>query len=174
MLSALFVLPAISVFASELDGGWKGIKVFESTRSDVEKLLGRSTNEINGEVLYETGDANIRVLFSKGPCVLPATVSGGYNVSEGTVLQYYVVPTKIVSVGDLGIDQVTWKRFEDAEALQFSHYSNSRLGIFLTAVKSQTLIKRSSKQFFSNALNNKSQNSNANADIRHRSELRSL
>ena len=78
----------------DLETGWRGIKVFETSRSEVEKLLGIPKKEEDGEVRYETDDAYLRFLYSNGPCTSPTTLLGGFNLKKGIVLQYEVRPKK--------------------------------------------------------------------------------
>jgi len=117
-----------------LDGGWKGIKVFESTRAHVEKLLGKPTKVENGDFWYETSEARYRFVFSYDPCSAPDTLVGGFKVKAGVVLEYEVRPTKIITIGDLGIDLNIYKRSDPFHALNFSHYDNRAAGIYIEAL----------------------------------------
>ena len=103
------------VFA--LEDGWMGIKVFETNREDVEKLPGKPREEEKGDVYYETDKALIHILFSEEPCSSLGTVSGGFNVRKGTVLDYSVVPKEELRVGNLNWDQKLYTRVEDRHQL---------------------------------------------------------
>lgn len=133
----LLLITAIILFffSCNLEKGWEGIKVLESSRADVEKKLGKPTKEEDGLIWYENEDAYFRFLFSDGPCVAPDTLLGGFNVKQGIVVQYEVRPKKTLTIGELGLDLNLFKRFEDPEVLQFSHYDDSRDAISITAFK---------------------------------------
>ncbi|MFM9905833.1 MAG: hypothetical protein ACKVQJ_14820 [Pyrinomonadaceae bacterium] len=116
-----------------LEDGWKGIKVFESKRTDVIQALGNPVDEKGGEARFETSDAFVRVLFANEPCSNIDSITGGYNVEKGTTLQYEVRPKK-----ELLLDQLNWKkdryeRFRDSHVRNFIHYYDSQDGVRLVA-----------------------------------------
>lgn len=119
----------------DIEGGWLGIKVFETSREEVEKRLGKPTEEDSGLVRYETNDALFRFYYSAEPCSDSETLTGGFNVKKGIVLQYSVVPKN-----ELRIDELDWKaenynRIEDQHTRNFVHYFNRRDGIDVEASK---------------------------------------
>ena len=110
---------------TELEKGWKGIRVFESTRNDVERVFGKRTRGDSVQARYETKEADIRVLYSTGSCINPGTLTGGFRAREETVLEYEVVPTTTIYLKDLKIREKLYERYEDADvAGAVEYYSN--------------------------------------------------
>jgi hypothetical protein len=117
----VFAQAAESKFA--LDEGWKGIRVFKTARSEVEKLLGKPFKEENGTFWYDTDDARLSFIYSGNPCYAPETLMGRFNVKAETVLQYDVRFSKVITTRDLGMDLASYKRFEDRHNLGRANWS---------------------------------------------------
>ena len=119
----LVIASLIFVSNWKLEDGWKGIKVFETSRKEVEKRLGKPSEEDSGEVRYETDEALFLVLYSGEPCRQPYTpptdyviktsvLVEGFNVQKNTVLQYSVIPKKELRLNDFEWDRKLYDRFE--------------------------------------------------------------
>ena len=113
----------------DLESGWKGIRVFETTRTEVERILGSPTESDDVEARYESKEAIVSVLYSAEPCSAPKTLTGGFKVRQDTVLEYDVVPK-----GDLRLDALDWnrnlyERYPDPHVLNMVGYYNRRDGI---------------------------------------------
>jgi hypothetical protein len=135
LLLSFFVNLLFTFLSCDLEQGWKGIKVFESTRADVEKKLGKPIKDEDGEVRYETEEARFRFLFSDGPCISPQTLLGGFDVKAGVVLQYEVQPKNSLRVDDLEWEKNLYGRAEDTHQLGYVNYYNRRDAIRIVAQK---------------------------------------
>jgi hypothetical protein len=104
--------------------GWRGIIPLHSTRADVERLLGKSSDECN--CVYRTENEIVRVDYAKAPC---EGSPRGWNVPAGTVLAFSV-GTKNQKFADLHIDESKFsKTYDDAS---FAYYASPREGIQYT------------------------------------------
>jgi hypothetical protein len=117
----------------ELEKGWKGIRVLQSTRTDVEKILGKPVKDKDGVVEYEADDAYFRVLYARKPCEAPETLLGGYKVSEGVVLQYKVQPKNDLKVTELKISESLYERSVSTHRFQDIVYFNRRHAVSISA-----------------------------------------
>ena len=119
LLTILFVLISVPVISAR---GWRRIIPLHSTRSDVERLLGKPLPD--SDYLYQTENDFIRVDYSKGPC------DGwllGWNVPRDTVLEFTVRSNTPVLFSELHIDTTNfWKAYDDAS---FTYYANRKQGI---------------------------------------------
>ena len=133
----MVLLLVISLLAmlgpSELEKGWKGIRVFESTRNDVERVFGRRVGGNSVEALYKTKEADIHVLYSTGSCINTRTLTGGFRAREETVLEYEVIPTTTLYLKDLKIREKLYERFEDANGVGAVEYYSNDYAIRISA-----------------------------------------
>lgn len=126
----LFVSPLV---ACDIEGGWKGIQVLKTERTEVERLLGRRpAEEVNGEARFVTDEAWITVLYSTEPCSESKTLRGGFKVPRNTVLEYDVVPRGDLLFRDLGRRADLYSRWEDDHVIGFVHYYNKKSAIRLS------------------------------------------
>ena len=96
----LLVIPLLFNFsAPQKEGGWRDIIPLHSTRADVERIFGVSTNEC--KCIYKSPDATIHVEYAIDRCkgVIP-----GWNVGAGTVLRFTVRPTVQRHFSELELD----------------------------------------------------------------------
>lgn len=131
---AVFTVIFILWYGNCLEQGWKGIKVFQSSRSEVEKTLGKPTEESN-ETTYRTDDTLVHVSYSLEPCSRPGTYRGGFNLPVNTVLSYEVVPLTPIKTGDIRWTKDLYTRYEDPHVVKFATYENDKNGITVTTVK---------------------------------------
>ena len=130
------------LFDGGLEKGWKGIKVFESNKSDVERVLGKPVEEDSVEARYDTTDAVIRVLYSAGPCVDTETLSGGFKAKAGTVLQYEVnVKKNKLYLKDLNLPFEEYTRHENTHVVGFVEYYNKE-----HAIRVVTFLRKSGEE----------------------------
>lgn len=125
----------IPITLCDLEKGWKGIRVLESSRSDVEKILGRPVEDEHGVVKYSTDEGNFRFLFSGAPCSGLGALLGDYNVKKDTVLQYQFQPKNQLSLSDLRWDKDLYERADDAHLAKNVNYYNPRDAIRLTTYR---------------------------------------
>ncbi len=97
VLAGLCVLLLHSTISN--DKNWKNIIPLHSTRSDVERLLGPSSDEC--KCTYRLNDATVSVVYSDGDCKSGGT--GGWNIRPGTVIRFTVSPKAEVHLSDLAI-----------------------------------------------------------------------
>jgi hypothetical protein len=119
----------------KLEDGWKGIKVLQTSRSQVEQLLGKPVEVGNVYTRYKMDDEIINIRFAiEGGCKSVSKL-GGWDVEEGTVLDYFVVPKSEVRLGELKWDRSGYSRVEDTHQLGFIYYKHVSASIRLTSIK---------------------------------------
>ena len=117
LLSILFVLIIVTAAPAR---GWRGIVPLHSTRAEVERLLGKSTDECN--CVYRTEHEVVRVDYAKAPC---EGSPRGWNVPANTVLAVTVGSSLMFA--DLHIDESKFsKTYDDAF---FAYYANRVEGV---------------------------------------------
>lgn len=106
---------------------WLKIKVFESTREDVEKLYGTSNETKYHFIRYKNSDGTINVDYSKGGCEV---VSPMWNVPEWTVIEISYTPWKNPpKLKDLIPDKSRYKRKQAGDVLDHIEYYDEEKGI---------------------------------------------
>jgi hypothetical protein len=128
LLTCLIVLLSVNLVEAE---EWRGIVPLKSTRADVEKMLGRSTDHIP---TYDLRDEVVTVSYAQFPCdhkpppgwpVPPP----GWNVPKDTVVSIHVKPRKSVPLSSLGLDLNEFKRVRgDHDLPQHFRYVNEEKG----------------------------------------------
>lgn len=98
--------------------GWRGIVPLHSTRSDVEKLFGRPSNQCM--CAYYSEDVNVFVVYAAGDCKNGGTA--GWNVPPDTVIRFDVVPKKERSLSKLGMSLVGLRKMDDPEVKNAVYY----------------------------------------------------
>ena len=116
----------------DLESGWKGIRVFETTRIEVERILGSPTETDRVETRYESKEAIVRVVYSKAPCTALGTVMGGFKTPEGTVVEYDVVPKGQMTIDDLNWHKDRYSRWEDNHVIGLVDYHNKQNAIHIS------------------------------------------
>jgi hypothetical protein len=102
--------------------GWNGIVPLHSTRADVERRLGVSTDEC--KCIYRTAKEIIYVDYAKAAC--KGTIHG-WNVPEGTVLQFAVTPVTKPLFSVYGVDETGYVITYESPTTKY--YTNVREGI---------------------------------------------
>jgi hypothetical protein len=130
----VLLLPAIyssaglqsAMMQSPVDGNrWKGLVPLQSTRRDVEALLGPPT--VAGQSSYETNEETVFVEYITGPC--EKGLRYGYYASKDTVLSIVVSPKQPVMFTDLKIDKNKYLQSKPSDGRIF--YNNTGEGILL-------------------------------------------
>lgn len=85
--------------------GWKGILPLHSTRTDVEKLLGKSSDTCNCR--YGGANEAVVIHYAKGPCKGPPH---GWKVPAGTVLDIKLYPKSQLLIAQLGLNTTEYNR----------------------------------------------------------------
>jgi hypothetical protein len=75
----------VSAHDMGIEKGWKGIKLFETTRTDIEHIMGTKTGTLWPSLYGPSKDndgALANAAFSKGPCVGDPTDASRYNIEK--------------------------------------------------------------------------------------------
>ena len=102
--------------------GWRGLVPLQSTRSDVERLLGRSEDQC--KCIYRTDDSVVFVEYSKEPC---KGNPPGWNVPADRVLSLSVRSQKERKFSELNLDLSKYLKTQDDTFA--SYYTNNEQGI---------------------------------------------
>lgn len=118
--------------------GWRGITPLESSRADVERLLGAPTKKENGEAyIYNFGNEVVIILFQHSTCDTGLGRFGfSWNVPSGTVTNIGVIPLKNLPVNKI-IDINDYKK-EEGEA-NYIYYTRKDEGITVEALNGKAL-----------------------------------
>ena len=81
-----------------IPANWKGLTPLKSTRSDVEKILGKPRKVVPGPVIYENESERVDVAYARDRC---ESWNGDWNMPTNTVIRIEVRPVKTVLVEDL-------------------------------------------------------------------------
>jgi len=108
---------------------WSGLTPLQSTRQEVEKLLGPAKDSVGKTFIYDTPAEKVHVWYSDGPC--KASEIGQWNVPVGTVLQIRVYPKAIILLRDLQLDLRKYKRIPDPSIRNWAFYENHDDGVMV-------------------------------------------
>jgi|SRR5688572_8938159 len=120
---------------------WNGIVPLKSTRSDVEKVLGKPVAASVGKhaAFYETAGERVSILYSTGPCTVKP--SHGWNVPELAVIDILVKPHKKPNLVDFKFDMTKFERHGDPEIRGLVYYTNEEDGISITVNETDATIE---------------------------------
>lgn len=105
--------------------GWHGIVPLHSTRQDVERLLGPSTEGCH--CTYSLGDDNVFIQYSGEPCA--DVRERGWNVPRDTVINISVYPKVKPRLSAFKIDLTKYKKIADKEIEGVFYLDNEGDGI---------------------------------------------
>jgi len=128
------VLLIIAFLNVPIQRSYRGVVPLESTRKDVEELLGKPTDRYRE--IYNLRDEIVTVVYSTHGCTAAQTVEGwpippneGWNVPADTVLFVRVTLRKQVPLKSLEIDLKTFKRIRgDADVPSHFKYVDEDAG----------------------------------------------
>lgn len=120
----LFVL-AVMGWQSVKDPDWRQITPLRSTRVDVERLLGTSSNPYSAKYILEEG--NLFIEYSSGPCT--PFRKGGWNVSKDVVVHMSFSPNVKKPVSTLKLDRKRFRKVIDDHVGGVIYYINDELGL---------------------------------------------
>jgi hypothetical protein len=109
--------------------GWHGIVPLHSTRADVERLLGSSSDPC--KCLYKTENELVDVRYASAPCKGDVP---GWNVPADTVLSFTVIPKTWQRFSDLNLDKSKYVKTYDPDN-PTAHYTNRDEGIRYTVTE---------------------------------------
>src|SRR6267142_4269866 len=99
---------------------WRGIVPLHSTRTDVERLLGKPNAKYGR---YDIDNQEIEFFYSKGRCV------NGWDVPEDTIIDIAVNPKQSPRLSDLKVELSKYERFRDPHVTSHVYYTNRDEGI---------------------------------------------
>jgi len=105
--------------------GWRGIVPLQSSRADVERVLGPSQMDRGDTVVYLNGDDRVSVEYSPRRC---GVRSSFWDVPRDIVITIHVTP-KLLFWKDLKLDLTHYKRINDEELPYIFRYTNDQEGI---------------------------------------------
>lgn len=114
----------------KLEDGWENILPVKSNRIEVEKKLGKPTEETGYSSLYRLENVTISFRFTEAPC--SGIGLGEYNLPKSTVYSYWVsLRMDYLLLPDLNWDASRYEKFVDKERETnkntfLTDYSNSR------------------------------------------------
>jgi hypothetical protein len=116
---------------------WHGFVPLESTRADVERVLGKPEKSLYSTSIYNTAHDRIDVLYSEGPC--EASEAERWNVSRDVIIRIYVRPRYSLRVNALVLDKKKYIRTRDSHPNNWFTYWNNADGIRVEAIKTDQL-----------------------------------
>lgn len=107
--------------------GWKGILALQSTREEVERILGSPTGSCTEVCHYETKTEGVFVRYSDRRC--NSSEATPLNIPSNTVVSVTVYPEVKIRLRDLKLNMRKFKRTNDPELKGYSTYTNLEAGI---------------------------------------------
>lgn len=108
---------------------WRGLVPLQSTRADVEKLLGKPVSSRGSIVVYKTDEEEVAIAFSAGKCV-PGS-SERWNVPVDVVITIELRPNKRVLIQDLHLDPNKYRRIQQSHPENWFVYRNAEDGFMV-------------------------------------------
>jgi len=130
---------ALFTFTSPPQNSWNGIVPLKSTRTDVEKILGKPMPDSKVEHIasYKTKNEMVTVLYSTGDCKIQA--NNGWNIPKGKVIRFSVTPINPPKFADYKFDESKFSSYlEDYVIL--TTYTNGKDGVGFTVNTSEGVI----------------------------------
>lgn len=133
----LFAVTPYFAQSCPIENGWKGIKIFQTTRLEVEKVLGVPSEEINAvETSYRTKEELIHFVYSHSPCSNAG--DGRFTVPKDTVIGFRIMLGFLEyekKLSDFKWNSDLYEKWEDTHQLWHVHYHNPKDGIRIIVVK---------------------------------------
>ncbi|HEX7314359.1 MAG TPA: hypothetical protein VF297_10575 [Pyrinomonadaceae bacterium] len=127
IVSSICTLVILSVTSHAKE--WRGIIPMKSTCEDVKRVLGVDTcNPPDG--VYDLGGEEVRINFSKSPCV--EAFGKSWSVPVGTVLAILHRPKSPVDIAQLALDVSKYK-ITNTDVVGLDAYHNEEEGIWFEA-----------------------------------------
>ncbi|MCW5958864.1 MAG: hypothetical protein KIS76_01810 [Pyrinomonadaceae bacterium] len=136
---SFFALKTLAQDQGELTH-WQKIKIFLSTKDEVEQLFGKSQNNefrvLKGEQtptyarIYELADATVFVVYSSGGCEKNPEL---WDVSEWTVLEIEYSPNEdTIKLIDILPDKTRYKSKQAGDVVDHIEYFDDQRGVSIT------------------------------------------
>ncbi len=135
ILSCLCVVVSISIVVEAQ--GWHGIVPLQTTRADVERLLGQPTDPSKEHSLvYHTRNEVALIDYASNP---PCGANGGWQVPQGTVVSITVSSKARLLLSDLQIEEKRYEIVPDAHKPNVVKYINKEEGESIDAFQGEVL-----------------------------------
>ena len=131
--AVLSIFLASGVFGQTIENGWKGIEPLKTTKSEVEKILGKPEIDNDGFHKYRLDGAYIRINYSSIPCREDFFGRGKYKVPADTVLDYSVHWSDGINIVEISFDRKSFHRETDGHVAGLVHYISSEGDVLITA-----------------------------------------
>ncbi|HZI88655.1 MAG TPA: hypothetical protein VFD48_17610 [Pyrinomonadaceae bacterium] len=126
-LTATFILGIVLLTQTLPERGWQNIVPLQSTRKDVERLLGAPQESRGVTATYQLKEGRLRVFYSDGSCKQSGT--NDWNVAPDTVVTLTFQPSKKMMITELNLDMTKYERDVDYHLTSAVHYYNRQAGI---------------------------------------------
>lgn len=117
-----------------LPAEWHGLLPLQSTRADVERVLGKPRKTLDSTYVYVTDADRIDVLYSAGPC--EASGVERWKVPKDVIIRIDVRPKRTLRVKDLGLDKKRYIRARESHPNNWFSYWNKEDGIRIETIRS--------------------------------------
>lgn len=108
---------------------WRGLIPLQSTRSDVEKVMGKpKIAGLGPSDTYENQTERLDVIYARDRC---KSAIGDWNVPANTVIQIEVIPSKSLLLEDLTFDKSKYSVRNWSHPSDWKTYTNAEEGISL-------------------------------------------
>lgn len=121
----------LAIFGTSHAKGWRGLVPLQSSRSDVERLLGSPKKSRGVASTYETRNERVLVYYSSGNC--QNGESNGWNVPREVVISITVHPSAKLLVKDLKLDKLKYERLADDHVQGVVYYFSKEDGVRISA-----------------------------------------
>ena len=141
MLNLVLILWVVLPFGSHhnpaqnvkpLPNEWRGLVPLRSTRSDVERLLGKPAMQPTAFEIYKTETERVDVIYSPGPCGSFPWVS--WNVAKDVVISLHVIPQKPTSIKSLQLDKKKYTRIQESHPENWFQYWDRGNGVIVHSI----------------------------------------
>lgn len=115
-----------------LPSEWHGLLPLQSTREDVERLLGKPTKTVDSTDIYSSDADRIDVTYSMGPCKLSGVER--WSVPKDVITRIDIRPSDL-RVRDLRLDPRKYARARQSHPNNWFSYWNQEDGIRVETIR---------------------------------------
>lgn len=123
--STLLAPFALAVLLTLQPQTWRTIVPLETTRTEVELILGHTDTEYFA--VYKTNEGNLFIEYSSGPCRPDS--KGGWNVRENVVVSIAFYPKSKPRLSDLKLNRKKLRKVVDRHVGGIVYYINDEDGV---------------------------------------------
>jgi hypothetical protein len=126
-LIGMFFLGIVFLFETVQEKDWKDIVPLQSTRKDVERLVGSPQASKGVAATFQLKGGRLRVFYSDGFC--KRRNINDWNVPPDTVVTLTFEPSIEMKIAELNLDMTKYERAVDPHVQRAVHYYNREAGI---------------------------------------------